>query len=770
MPSPNLFGFLGEEQALADVINSMSSDAARARTEGRGAVATEAGVLVACDGLLVGFIGQPRVRSTGNESVEAAAEQLARAYRRDGSAALQRLEGAFALAMLDCRTAGLLLATDRLGQYPLVWQASGETLIFSTDARRILQHPAARHDINPQGLYDYLYHHMVAAPTSIHAGCERLQAGQYLEWRPGQSAQVRSYWVPEFAHGDAAAPPQGELLESLRGAVGRATAAGDRVGAFLSGGLDSTTLAGLLAEQRPDSAPTFSIGFQSEGYDELEYARAAASHFGNPPHEYTITPGDIAAALPEVATAYDEPFGNSSALPALICARMARSEGITRLLAGDGGDELFAGNARYAKQLVFERYARLPGGLRGVLTPLLTRLPNTRGLVGKARRYVEQAETPLPDRLQSYNYLHRHAPAEVFHPDLLAEVDTGAPLHALREVYHRPQGADAVQRMLYLDWQVTLADNDLRKVRRMCELAGVDVVFPFLDSDVVDFATRVPSRELLAGGDLRHYYREAMRGFLPESTLTKSKHGFGLPFGVWLRDDPTLHQMAGDALTDLAQRRIFRADFLTEVQRLHAEEHAAFYGELVWLLMVLEMWLTDAEREGSTRRSASAQRSPTAARSAALRIRLPACRRALRACRPTGLRACPPEPRAAGHPPHHPVLARNRRKRAGAPSKIEGLRNMRSASRFRSTAVSRACSQAAVHSVRMTSICLSIIASAAAQPSWNCGAASRQVARVLARRSPTISMAWLATLPVRACGQISNAGVRLSCAPSQKAA
>ncbi|MDN5850997.1 MAG: asparagine synthase C-terminal domain-containing protein, partial [Nitrococcus sp.] len=154
-----------------------------------------------------------------------------------------------------------------------------------------------------------------------------------------------------------------------------------------------------------------------------------------------------------------------------------------------------------------------------------------------------------------------------------------------------PESASALKRMLYLDWQQTLADNDLRKVRYACELAGVDVAFPLLDEDVAAHAAAVPSAQLLSAKELRLYYKQAMQGFLPELTLRKEKHGFGLPFGPWMREHQRLHELARDSLSTLAQRGYFRPAFLTEVARLHREDHAAYYGELVWILMILEHWL-----------------------------------------------------------------------------------------------------------------------------------------------------------------------------------
>jgi asparagine synthase (glutamine-hydrolysing) len=262
------------------------------------------------------------------------------------------------------------------------------------------------------------------------------------------------------------------------------------------------------------------------------------------------------------------------------------------MLAGDGGDELFAGNRRYATQGVFEHWNRIPAPLRSrVLVPVLGRLPGRPNLLRKVRSYVEQAQIPLPDRMESYNFLHRIAPSAVLSADFLNQVDLDAPLQLLRSIYHRPKEASSLNRMMYLDWQTTLADNDLRKVTRMCELGGVEVAFPMLDDDLVDYSLRVPSHQKLRGGRLRHFYKEGMRGFLPQAIIDKQKHGFGLPFGVWLSQHAPLRELAHDSLAALKMRGYLRPDFIDEAIRLHESGHSGYYGELIWVLMMLELWL-----------------------------------------------------------------------------------------------------------------------------------------------------------------------------------
>lgn len=511
-------------------------------------------------------------------------------WLRFGDELPTRLAGDFALVIVDPLAGRVFAATDRIGRQPLYYARCHDGLAFASSAEALAQLPGVDATIRPQAVYAYLYFHMVPSPLTIHAGIDKLPGAHRLDWR-GADCNIACWWQPQFREEtDADAGRLGREMRALIDNAVADVAGGHRCGAFLSGGLDSSTVAGVLARLKPADADTFSIGFDVPGYDETGYARIAAERFGTRQHVLYVGPDDVLAAVQDISAHYDEPFGNSSAIPAYYCARLARESGVERLLAGDGGDELFAGNERYLKQKVFEHWLRLPPALRAPLGAGLKALPAI-GALGKAASYVRQAETPLPDRLETYNFLHRIPAATMFEPDFLQAVDTDWPLGWLRRLWVQAGEASALNRMMYLDWQRTLADNDLRKVERTCALAGVDVVYPLLDDRLIEFSCRVPSALKLPGSRLRDFYKQAMRGFLPEEILNKSKHGFGLPFGIWMRSHAGLRELAGDSLQKLARRGWLRPGFIDEALGLHGSGHAAYYGELVWVLMMLELWL-----------------------------------------------------------------------------------------------------------------------------------------------------------------------------------
>ncbi len=532
--------------------------------------------------------GTPRIQDQA--LTEEALPALLAKLREDADSALAELGGEWALAA-SLQDQLPLFAIDRLGRVPIYLRQAGGHLFASTDlvALRECAAPAGGNATSPQGVYAYIYHHMVPAPFSVDRDTQKLKVGQRLR---DIAAPPAWYWQPRFSEPvsfDRSAA-QGALMKGLRSAVNRSLEGPGKKAAFLSGGLDSSTVVGCMAAA-DSRCEAYSIGFDAEGYDEMPFARATARHFGVKLNEYYVTPEDVLEALPTLAPAFSEPFGNSSALPAYFCARRATQDGVEVMLAGDGGDELFAGNERYTRHGSFDWFTSLPAPLRGAVQTLVSALPGSFPLADKARSFLRQANTPWPRRLFYYSFLEQTPPDQVFTDAFLANVDTQAIQRELQLTWDRTGQASTLNQLLALDWQTTLAVNDLRKVGGACALAGVDVRYPMLDDELLELSLRIPSQEKLRGKELRHFYRQTMEGWLAPETLSKSKQGFGLPFGVWMREYAPLREFAYDTVQAFSHRGLLRTDFVRETLEQHRSSHAAYYGELVWILCTLELWL-----------------------------------------------------------------------------------------------------------------------------------------------------------------------------------
>ena len=548
------------------------------------------------DGYLVGLWGQIRFKNAqrnGTENAQNLARLFLDQWLNNKEQALSNLSGEFTVCIAGDNQTQLTLALDRLGTRSLAYQAKGDGLIFASSLDALIRHPRASAEIKAQSVFNYVYFHMVPSPDTIYQDQYRLLPGECLNFY-GRELKKHRYWQPEFnesssrSFDDLKSELRQRLHSSVRDAIGN-----ESVGAFLSGGTDSSTIAGIIGEVTGQPAQTYSIGFAAEGYDEMEYARIAARHFSTRHHEYYVTPDDVVSAVPQIAAICDQPFGNASAIPAFYCARMAKADGIGRILGGDGGDELFGGNERYARQYIFSLYEQIPSFLRKkVLEPWANSISGKtqQPLLRKMYRYIEQAAVPMPARMETYNLLSQHGATAVFTAEFLETVDTAYPEFLLDQTYRQTQAKSLTNRMLEYDWKFTLADNDLPKVVKACELAQIEVAFPLISDEMVAFSLQLHPENKVKKTKLRYFFKEALRDFLPNEIIIKQKHGFGLPFGVWLQEHAQLKSLATDSLNDLRSRGIIRTDYIDTLLSQHLKEHAGYHGTMIWILMMLECW------------------------------------------------------------------------------------------------------------------------------------------------------------------------------------
>ena len=515
-------------------------------------------------------------------------------YRKFGRAFIDQLRGAFAFALWDDDNRVLTVATDCYGIRPVVYSQQGARFAAASRIRQLALAGIDR-DIDPEAIYHYLFFSAVCSPVSIYRGVRKLE--------PGRGLSVAAANVAPFTHYDISYRTRDEneiyWKQAIPAAVEKAVAnsvpdePAEHIGCFLSGGTDSSTIAGYCARFFDSPVKTFSIGFDDPRYNELGYARIAARHFGTEQHEYLVTPADVLALIEELPRIYDEPFGNASVIAAYHCARLAREQGVEIMLGGDGGDEIFGGNERYVTNLVFERYQHAPRWVRaGLLEPTLRLLPAL-GPLYKAKRYIRRANLPNPRRFYSYNLLAEHDNRAIFQVDFLATVAADCFIQRAQALYEQAAPAHDTDRLLYLDMKFTITDNDLRKVTPMVEAAGLRVRYPLLDRDLVDFAATIPPQLKVRPEQNRYIFKQALRGFLPDETIHKSKHGMGLPIARWLKDDPGLRALLEDTLFagQAKLHRFVRPDYLHSLRESFLTHESPYYGDSLWVFLVLELWL-----------------------------------------------------------------------------------------------------------------------------------------------------------------------------------
>jgi len=523
-------------------------------------------------------------------------EALSKHYRAKGEEFLKNVSGAFRLALWDSEKRKLLVAVDPFATRPLYYSCVNGVLVFASRVSCLSRLPGISREIDLNVLYFYLNHSFIPAPFTVYRGIRRLEPGHYLCWQDG-SLSVRQYWEIQYDE-DRSMTSEG-ASDLVRSAVERSvrsflraqTCDSREIGAFLSGGTDSSTLVGLMAKAGRDRIKTFSVGFSEEQYNEIRYARIAAAHFNVEAHEYFVSADDALAAVPRLAAHFDEPFGNSSAIPTFFCLRMAQDVGVKVMMAGDGGDELFAGNKRYLGEKLFLPFDVLPPGLQVASRRIGRFLPGIYP-IGKIRRYIERASEPNPKRFFHYQlYLSQHVD-KFFTDDFKASMDRDFCLQIPQLHYQRAITAAPLNRLLYMDLKMCIADNDLFKVNRMADSVGVKVCYPYLNRDLADLTGKIPAGFKLKGFQMRYIFKKAFEELLPQEILRKKKHGFGLPVAHWLRTHSGFREIARSLLLDTSalQRGYFRRNALEELLRQHDEEKTDFYGAFIWNAMMLELW------------------------------------------------------------------------------------------------------------------------------------------------------------------------------------
>ena len=517
------------------------------------------------------------------------AEVLVHLFEEHGPRLVERLVGMFAFAILDLRAERprLYLARDRLGIKPLYWLATERGLAFASEPKALLELGWTAREVRPEALLDYLVQGYVGGPQAAWSGMRRLLPGHVLEWEPGVEARVQRYWdLPT----DALRGPTNadEVLEWVDRAVESRLIADVPLGAFLSGGIDSSAVVTSMARVAGTPPIVCSVGFRERSHDELELARATARELSATQHTEVLEP-DPALAIEVLPWLFDEPLADPSTLPTYLVSRMARQH-VTVALSGDGGDETFGGYRRYVHDVAENRLRRSLGGAgraaaraAGSVYPRLDWAP--RFLRGRTF-LTNVGDDPARAYWRSVTRMERAEAALLLHPDLAARLVEHDPFTAFEAFYRRPRVDDTLYRAQYADFHTYLPDQILAKVDRASMGVSLEVRVPLLDHRLVGRFANLPADEKVRGGRGKHALREALRGRVSQAVLDGEKRGFDTPLRAWVRGP--LRAAVEEAVASLPADW-FRRERLTAALQAHLSGRRD-HGRLLWSLLVLEHW------------------------------------------------------------------------------------------------------------------------------------------------------------------------------------
>ncbi|MEE9218524.1 MAG: asparagine synthase (glutamine-hydrolyzing) [Acidobacteriota bacterium] len=518
-------------------------------------------------------------------------ETIVHLYEEHGDDLVHHLRGMFAFALWDSRRKRLLLARDRLGKKPLFYARTPGAFIAASEIKALHPYPGLDRTLDPQALDLYLTYGCVPAPATIHRGVRKLPPAHLMVVENGR-VQIRRYWqVPTRE----ALPLdeeecQKEVLRHLRDAVRMRMISDVPLGAFLSGGIDSSLIVALMQEISDRPVRTFAIGFPERRYSELPHARLVARHLGTEHHEFVVEP-DIVDLLPRLVRAYDEPFADHSSVPSYYVARETRRH-VTVALNGDGGDEAFAGYLSYLPSKIYRVTDHIPGGLRRVLAstsswigPLTARVRTLRRATNLMRR---MALPPVQRYAEPRFYITPQMKQDLYTPEFRQAVADVDPFSVVRPSFERNGAPTLLDRMLAADLETYLPDMLLPKMDIASMANSLEARSPFLDHVLVEFAARIPARLKLRGWTLKYILRRTAAAFLPPSILARGKQGFSLPVDPWFRGK--LRGYLGEMI--LGARALGRGYFREEgIRRLLKEQQDGMdHGVRLWALLMLEHW------------------------------------------------------------------------------------------------------------------------------------------------------------------------------------
>ncbi len=520
-------------------------------------------------------------------------EVIAHLYEEHGVECLSRLHGMFCFALWDKRRDRLFLARDRVGKKPLFYSLRGGVLSFASELRALLQDPAVPREVDPAAIDAYLAYGYVPAPLSAFAGVRKLPPAHRLVLERG-AARIERYWRLDYS----AKRPVSDLDElheriraALRKAVRRRLVADVPVGAFLSGGIDSSAVVAAMAEQSSEPVKTFSIGFADEAVNELPRARLIAECFGAEHHELMVEP-DAVAMLPKLVRHYGEPFGDHSALACFYLAQLAR-EHVTVALNGDGGDESFAGYQRYTSNMLAARLERLPAGLRGAIAAAGRGIPapaDARALRSRGQRFAARLGGTREQRyLAQVQIFDAAARGALYTPEFARETEPRAAEEVLLGPWREADGAELLDQLLEVDATVYLPGDLLAKIDIATMAFSLEARSPLLDHELMELAASIPPEHKARGARRKIALKGALRDWVPDAILDGPKQGFELPVARWLRAD--LAPYAREVLLDpgAAARGWIEPAAVEGLIEAHAAGRAD-HGRRLWALLTLELW------------------------------------------------------------------------------------------------------------------------------------------------------------------------------------
>ncbi len=512
-------------------------------------------------------------------------EVIVHLYEDYGTDCVGYLRGMFAFAIWDERKRELFLARDRLGQKPLIYTVVNNSLIFASEIKSILINLEVEKEVNLEALHHYLTYQYIPAPLTMFSGIKKLPPASTLICNADGEIKIERYWKLNYKNKLELSEPEycKRILELLRETVQLRLISDVPLGAFLSGGIDSSAIVGIMSQLMNKPVKTFSIGFEEEDFSEINYARTVAEYFKTDHHEFIVKPKAI-EILPKLIWHYNEPFADSSALPTYYLARETRKH-VTVALNGDGGDENFAGYDRYRANMLASYFDRIPQPLKRVAVGVAEKFP-----VRKAKKFFQAInESPERRNIRWHCFFDNERKDKLYSEEMKKRLSYLDTYDYMINVFREAKADDFLDKILYTDINTYLPEDLLVKMDIATMANSLETRSPFLDHELIEFVARIPSNLKLKGLTSKYILKKALKDLLPKEILKRGKMGFGIPIGKWFRKE--LRDYLKEILLDVKslKRGYFRKETIEKLLTEHTSGRVD-HGYRLWALLNLELW------------------------------------------------------------------------------------------------------------------------------------------------------------------------------------
>lgn len=524
-------------------------------------------------------------------------EVILAAYREFGDNCFEKFEGMFAIAIYDFLQEKLILARDRIGEKPLYWTLIDETLVFASELAAMTLHPLFKKEIDFKSLSKFLSFDYCPTPHTIYKNVYKLEAGKILIWDK-KEVKKKSFWNMNFEEKEISFKDAvRELDEKLNETSKKVLLSDVPLGVFLSGGLDSSTIAYYASKNSRAKINTYSIGFEEKSFDESYYAQKVAKFLGTNHHTKIVTQSDIINLVKNLGDLLDEPLADPSIIPTYILSKFAR-ENVTVALGGDGGDELFAGYPTFQAELFADLYLKLPKKLRNILEKIVNKMPvsdKNFSLEFKLKKFIKGLKSDKKYRHQNWlgNFNHDEK-SQLFLPAIWKQIEHNNVFEDIDKYIADNKIADPRQKALFLYMKTYLMDQVLVKVDRASMKTSLEVRAPFLNHKIVDFVNALPYKYKFKGMTGKYILKQLMKDKIPTEIINRKKKGFGIPISKWLRED--LKELCEKLLSkeEIEKSNLFNYEFIKKLKEGHFNKRENNARKL-WSLMIFQLWYSHAE-------------------------------------------------------------------------------------------------------------------------------------------------------------------------------